>query len=197
MIGIGVINDLHLGAADPGRKACPRAARLVQPQAGRSDQIDAVADGTAQTAARPLHHFAKQFGKHPARAPGIGIGQCRALRRPHTQVIQPGGVARQASDDLAQARRSGKLAIEQCHELAFRVPPANSRISAVCTDQPVEHIPRYVLQQPMKNVILMAHGIDPQPRVRNVAQRPRPSGFNAMLLVYKNSTGQPWPSPSR
>jgi hypothetical protein len=43
-------------------------------------------------------------------------------------------------------------------------------ISSACADQPVEHIPRYVLQHAMKNAILMAHGVDPQSRVRNVAQ---------------------------
>jgi len=49
-----------------------------------------------------------------------------------------------------------------------------------------------MLQKSMKNAILMTHGIDPRLVSGSSAKRPEPSGINAMPLVHKNSTGQPW-----
>jgi len=121
----------------------------------------------------PLHHFAKQFGEHRAWTSQVGIGQGRALRRPHPQVIKPGRMARQSGDDLAQAHRPRQLAVQQCNKLAFCVQAPNPRIGPVFVDQPLKHIPRYVLQDSMKNAILMAHGIDPPSRVRTVGKTSR------------------------
>jgi hypothetical protein len=170
MIGIGVVNHMHLGAANPARKARPCGAGLAQPQTGGIDQIDALAERPAQTAMRPFHQLRKQLGKHRAGPSGIGIGQGRALHRPHPQVVEPGRVAGQTGDDFAQARRARKLAVQQGHKLAFRVEPTNSRIGPVLADQAVKNIPRYVLQQLMKNAILVAHGIALPSRVRTVGK---------------------------
>jgi len=161
MIGIGVVNHMRLGAANPARKARPCGAGLAQPQTGGIDQIDALAERPAQTAMRPFHQLRKQLGKHRAGPSGIGIGQGRALRRPHPQMIEPGRMAGQTGDDFAQARRARKLAVQQGHKLAFRVEPTNPRIGPVLADQAVKNIPRYVLQQLMKNAILVAWHCSP------------------------------------
>lgn len=192
MIGIGVVNHVHLGAANPARKARPCGAGLAQPQTGGIDQIDALAERPAQTAMRPLHQFRKQVGKHGAGPSGIGIGQGGTLHRPHPQMIEPGRAAGQTGDDFAQARRARKLAVQQGHKLAFRVEPTNPRIGPVFA---VKHIPRYVLQYPMKNAILMAHGIALPSRVRTVGKRPRPSGINAMPPVQQTQPDSRGSSP--
>ena len=72
MIGIGIVNHVHLGAANPARKARPCGAGLAQPQTGGIDQIDALAERPAQTAMRPFHQLRKQVGKHGAGPSGIG-----------------------------------------------------------------------------------------------------------------------------
>src|SRR5215472_10850017 len=41
------------------------------------------------------------------------------------------------------------------------------------------------------------HGIDPRLVSGSSAKRPEPSGINAMPLVHKNSTGQPWARPGK
>jgi hypothetical protein len=86
------------------------------------------------------------------------------------------------------------------HRLPLRIasPAAGIRaaisrdISSLCADQPVEHIPRDVLQQPMKNAILMAHGIDPPSPVRIVGETSRTEWNQCHAPVQQNSTGQPW-----
>jgi hypothetical protein len=59
----------------------------------------------------PFRHFAKQLGEHRAWTSQVGVGQGRALHRPHPQVIEPGRMARQSGDDLAQAYRPRQLAV--------------------------------------------------------------------------------------
>jgi hypothetical protein len=58
--------------------------------------------------------------------------------------------------------------------------------------QAIEFMPRNVLQNRMKNAILVPHGAGPCLVSRNVWSRPGPSRINAMRFVHQNSTGQPW-----
>ena len=81
-------------------------------------------------------------------------------------AVQPG-------DDLAQARCPGQLAIKQRHQLALRGQPANPRIRPVHRHQPVKLGPRQMLQNSMKDAIMMAHGVDPPSRVRIVGETSR------------------------
>ncbi len=102
-------------------------------------------------------------------------------------------MALQPSLDLAQARGPFQLAIEQRHELALGRQLTHPSIGAVRLDQPLENVPRHLLQKPVKNAIVVPHGIAP-PCVRIVPNNPNPSGINAVRLVHQNLTGQPWPA---
>src|SRR3954451_2199392 len=101
-------------------------------------------------------------------------------------------MARQARYDLAQTCRPRKLAVEQRNELSLGRQPPYPRIGAVIFHKSVEPIPRNMLQQPVKYAILMQHGLILFP-VQNVAKRLEHRRINAMRLVHKKRTGQPWP----
>src|SRR3954470_17724708 len=101
-------------------------------------------------------------------------------------------MARQARCDLAQTCRPRKLAVEQRYELSLGRQPPYPRIGAVIFHKSVEPIPRNMLQQPVKYAILMQHGLILFP-VQNVAKRLEHRRINAMHLVHKKRTGQPWP----
>src|SRR5207245_10440266 len=64
------------------------------------------------------------------------------------------------ADNLAPARRAGQLAVQQGQELALRRQPTDPDIRPVRRHQPLEILPRHVLQQLMKYAILVQHGID-------------------------------------
>src|SRR6266404_6673194 len=49
-----------------------------------------------------------------------------------------------------------------------------------------------MLKNTVKDAILMLHGVDLLLVSRTLPKRLAPSGINAMRLVHKNSTGQPW-----
>src|SRR3954447_15663379 len=103
-------------------------------------------------------------------------------------------MARQARYDLAQTCRPRKLAVEQRNELSLGRQPPYPRIGAVIFHKSVEPIPRNMLQQPVKYAILMQHGLILFP-VQNVAKRLEHRRINAMRLVHKKRTGQPWACP--
>ena len=153
----------------------PRRATPIELEAGRIDQIDRIAQRPAQMPVGVMDHQRKQLGENFSGAVRIGIRQRRALHRARAQMVQPPPMALQTGDDLAQTRRPGQLAIEQRDELAFRRQSANPRICPVLRHQPVKLAPRQMLQNSMKNAILMAHGIDPPiscpDRRRNVPNR--------------------------
>jgi hypothetical protein len=71
------------------------------------------------------------------------------------------------------------------YAFADRRQPANPSIGPVLFHQRVELLPREVLQQLMKNAIVMAHGIDPA-RVRIVPNNPGPVGSMACAIYSKN-----------
>src|SRR3954471_3159265 len=103
-------------------------------------------------------------------------------------------MARQARYDLAQTGRPRKLAVEQRNELSLGRQPPYPRIGTVIFHKSVEPIPRNMLQQPVKYAILMQHGLILFP-VQNVAKRLEHRRINAMRLVHKKRTGQPWACP--
>src|SRR5437763_6311580 len=103
-------------------------------------------------------------------------------------------MARQARYDLAQTCRPRKLAVEQRNELSLGRQPPYPRIRTVIFHKSVEPIPRNMLQQPVKYAILMQHGLILFP-VQNVAKRLEHRRINAMHLVHKKRTGQPWDKP--
>lgn len=87
-------------------------------------------------------------------------------------VVEPHGVTVQTGDDLAQARRPDQLAVEQRQQLALGDHSANPRISPMRRHQAVKLAPRQMLQKPMKNAIVIAHGVDPVSGPDTSAKRP-------------------------
>ena len=143
---------------------------------------------------REPRHVGEQIGEYLGRALRVGIRERRAADRPAAEMIEPGGVALQAADDLAQARGAGKLAVEQGEELAPGGQPAHPRVGAMRRHQSIERVPGNMLQQTMKAAILVLHGVALLVS-KNVAQRPDPSKINAVRHVQQNPTGQPWACP--
>ena len=101
-------------------------------------------------------------------------------------------MARQLALQLTQARSPSQLTVNQSHELALRRQAADQGIGPVLVDQPIELGPRNMLKDTVKNAILMAHGVDLLLVSRTSPKRLGASGINAMRLVHKNPTGQPW-----
>jgi hypothetical protein len=62
-------------------------------------------------------------------------------------------------------------------------------------NQSIKLSPRNMLKNTVKDAILMLHGVDLLLVSRTLPKRLGPSGINAMRLVHKNSTGQPWAAP--
>jgi hypothetical protein len=110
-------------------------------------------------------------------------------------MIKPRPLALHRADDLAQARRTGQLAIQQRQKLAFGGQPAGPRVSPVRPDQPVEFRPRDMLQQLMKNAIVMAHGADPR-FVSGTFGDVQPRIDTAPCATHSTKyAGQPWDEP--
>ena len=84
--------------------------------------------------------------------------------------------------DLAQARRAGKLSVDHRHKLCLRGEPALVFVGSMHFDQPLEFIPRKMLQHGVKYRILMSHGIVPF-RVPERAQRPNTNTYSAVRIV--------------
>src|SRR5207249_12204159 len=98
----------------------------------------------------------------------IRIGQGRAPYAIRTQVVEPGRMALQPRYDLAQARSTRKLAVEQRHELTLGRQSAHPGIRSMRLDQSIEFRPRNMLQSGVKHAILMPHGADPRFESGNV-----------------------------
>jgi hypothetical protein len=72
-------------------------------------------------------------------------------------MIKPRPLAFDPADNLTQARRASKLPVQHGQKLTFRRQPANPSIGPALHHQRVELRPRDVLQQLMKNAIVMAN----------------------------------------
>lgn len=121
LVGVRVIDHVNLDAAQPGGKARPIEAAGVEPQAGRIDQIRRLGQFATQAAMHSRDHQAEQIAEHRARPQRIGVGQGRALRQLGSEVVEPGRVALQPIDNLAQAGGSRDLA-KPFHQLIEFVP---------------------------------------------------------------------------
>ena len=154
---------MHFGTADPGREPRPAGAALVQARARGIDQIGRLGELAAQPAMGLLHHQRQQVGEHRGRSLRVRIREGRSPNRVRAHMVEPHRMARKSRHDLAQARRTRKLAIEQRHELALGRQSAHPRIGLVVLHKPVEPMPRNMLQKSMKYAILDAAWLDPSP----------------------------------
>ena len=161
-VGIGIVNDVQLGAAHALGKPCPIAAARVEPQTRRIDQIGGLGQATAQSTMGAADHQTQQRGEEFGRPVVVGVRQGRTPRQFGAQMVEPRPMALNPADNLTQARRASKLPVQHGQKLTFRRQPANPSIGPVLDHQCVELLPRDVLQQLMKNAIVMAHGTDPR-----------------------------------
>jgi hypothetical protein len=112
------------------------------------------------------------------------------------QAIEGLGVGRSA---LASAKvaRCGRRAPMWWNRTAWRCRPVTmSRNLVALASLAIEQRHGPAFQPSVKNAIAVAHGVVPGLVSGSSAKRPEPSGINAMLLVYKNSTEQPWHIPA-
>ncbi len=156
-VGVGIVNDVQLGAAHALGKPCPIEAARVEPEPGRIDQIGGLGQAAAQSTMGAADHQLSSAAKNSA-----GVRQGRAPRQFGAQMVEPRPVALDPTDNLTQARRARKLPVQHGQKLTFRRQPASPNIGPVLLHQRVELLPRDVLQQLMKNAIVMTHGIDPR-----------------------------------
>ena len=76
-------------------------------------------------------------------------------------MIEPRLLARKPRLDLAQADRTRKLAKQERQELALGGQPAHPAIGLVLIHKLLEHAPRNMLLNLVKDAIVMPHDIDP------------------------------------
>ncbi len=133
---------MHLGAASRIGEACPLGAAPIQPETGRVDQINRIAQRPAQMPVGLADRQREQLAEHRRRAVRIGVRQGRAMRRARPQMVQPSLMAAQPGDDLAQAGGSRQLAVQQRDQLALGGQPAHPCVGPVLLDQPIESQPR-------------------------------------------------------
>jgi len=76
-------------------------------------------------------------------------------------MIKLAGVALQIGFDVAQAPRPAKLRIKHRDQMRLGLHHSIVPIGTVLVYKPIEHRPRNMLQQVMKNDILMRHDVDP------------------------------------
>jgi len=144
-VGIGVVDHVHLGPADPGREPRPASAALVQPCAGSVDQVGGLGELAAQSAMGLPHHHRQQLGEHRDGSLCVRIRQGRSSNRLRAYVVELCRVARKTRHDLTQARCSRELPVNQRHELALRRQLAHPSISTMFFHKPVELMPGNVL----------------------------------------------------
>lgn len=73
-------------------------------------------------------------------------------------MIKLAGVALQASRDLAQTLRTGKLRIQHRNQVTLRRQCACVMVGFMFIHKTVDDVPGNLLQERMKNDILMPHG---------------------------------------
>ena len=134
LAGVGIVDDVSLGAAHRGRKARPPPAQRAEPDAGRVDQVGGFLDMPAQAAMdlRPDH--VQQVAEQRGRAIAVGLGQRRAPDRITAQLRQPLLVALEILDDGPQARRPRQLPVHHRHQLGLAVQTARGVIRAMGLD---------------------------------------------------------------
>ena len=76
-------------------------------------------------------------------------------------MVKFAGVASQVRFNLAQAPRAAKLRIQHRDQMSLGLYDTAIPVGIVPIHKPIEDRPRNMLQKPMKNAILMPHGVDP------------------------------------
>ena len=76
-------------------------------------------------------------------------------------MVKFAGVAFQVRFNLAQAPCSAKLRIQHRDQMSLGLQAARITIGTVFLHKPIDERPRNRLQYPMKNDILLLHGVDP------------------------------------
>ena len=79
------------------------------------------------------------------------------------EMVEPVRMTGEPGFDLAQALRARQLPVQKRDELIPRRQPAHSRVGPVRVHQPIERLPRQMLQDRVEYAILMPHGVDPLP----------------------------------
>ena len=161
LIGIGVVDDVRFGAANPRRKGRPTAAQTAQLHAGRIDQADTITDFTPISAVQLSHQSRKQPSKYFNRTRRIGRRQRRPRNGAASEMIELADMASQARFDVPQASRAAKLCIQHRDQMSLGLQAARITIGTVFLHKPIDERPRNRLQYPMKNDILVLHGVDP------------------------------------
>jgi len=161
LIGIGIVNDVCFGAANPRRKRRPMTAQTAQPHAGRIDQADTIADFPPISALQLSHQRRKQAAKYFNRTRSIGRRERRLRHRVAPEMIKLAGMASQARFDVAQASQAAKLRIQHRDQMRLGLQGARISVGIVLLHKPIDERPRNMLQNSMKNDILVLHGLDP------------------------------------
>jgi len=105
-------------------------------------------------------------------------------------MIKLAGVARQPRFDLTQPLRSVQLRQQHRNQMSPRLDSAIVRRRTVLFHKLIKLRPRNLLQQAVKNDILMRHGVDPfhVQMIRNQLNRSR---INAVHFLKQNSCRTP------
>src|SRR5260370_22847045 len=96
-------------------------------------------------------------------------------------MVKLAGVTLQARFNLAQAPCAAKLRIQHRDQMGLGLYDAPIPVGFVLIHKLIEGRPRNMLQKPMKNDILMPHGVDPF-RVQMIRNQLETSRINAVRL---------------
>jgi hypothetical protein len=184
-IGIGIVDDVHLGAADAARELRPVLAERAQTKPAGVDEMHGFAGFALETARGLADQMRKQAAEHLPRPLRVGVRQRRTRHLFGPEMIELGGVAHQRGFDLAQALRARQLRINQCDQLALRRQRPHVFVGTVLIHKPIEAMPGQLLQYPVKHAILVQHGVVPF-RVLTVGKTSKHRRIHAMRLVYQN-----------
>src|SRR6266404_8878767 len=120
-------------------------------------------------------------------------------------MVKLAGVTLQARFNLAQAPCAAKLRIQHRDQMGLGFYDAPIPVGFVLIHKLIEGRPRNMLQKPMKNDILMPHGVDPF-RVQMIRNQLETSRINAVglfkhepcrTLVGSSRPSTSWFSPGK
>ena len=161
LVGIRIVDDVRLGAANSCRKRRPIAAQTAQLHARGIDQTDAIANFATISTLQLRHQRRQQAGKHFEGTRSISRRERRLRNGAASEMIKLARVASQVRFDLAQAARTAQLPIQHRDQMGSGLEAPRIGIGMVLFHKPMENRPRNVFQQPMKNDILVRHGVAP------------------------------------
>ena len=125
------------------------------------DQTDTIADFPPISALHLSHQRRKQASKYFNRTRSIGGRERRPRNGAATEMIKLAGMASQVRFNLAQTSRPAKLCIQHRDQMSFGFQAARIPIGTVLLHKPIEDHERNMLQNSMKDDILVLHGFDP------------------------------------